>query len=83
MYGAGGQKRVPDDFVRDFVWAFPSPDEQVVISKFLDGETQKLDQLDIESRRAIMLLKERRSALIAAAVTGQIDVRGLVEAQPN
>lgn len=77
MYGAGGQKRVPDDFVRDFVWAFPSSDEQVVISEFLDGETQKLDQLEIESRRAMVLLKERRSTLIAAAVTGQIDVRNI------
>jgi type I restriction enzyme S subunit len=30
------------------------------------------------SEEVIRLLKERRSALISAAVTGQIDVRGLV-----
>ncbi|MDH4406653.1 MAG: hypothetical protein QE276_11690 [Cyanobium sp. D14.bin.5] len=31
-----------------------------------------------KASEAIALLKERRSALISAAVTGQIDVRGLV-----
>lgn len=35
-----------------------------------------LRRLDCVLERAIALLKERRSALIAAAVTGQIDVRG-------
>jgi type I restriction enzyme S subunit len=34
--------------------------------------------LEAESQRTISLLQERRSALISAAVTGQIDVRGLV-----
>lgn len=36
----------------------------------------KLDALKAEAERTVILLKERRSALIAAAVTGQIDVRG-------
>lgn len=49
--------------------------EQHAIAAFLDCETAKLDSLKIESEHAIALLKERRSALIAAAVTGQIDVR--------
>ena len=30
------------------------------------------------TEQSVLLLKERRSALISAAVTGQIDVRGLV-----
>ena len=34
--------------------------------------------LETEARQAVSLLQERRSALISAAVTGQIDVRGLV-----
>jgi type I restriction enzyme, S subunit len=61
-------------------YRFPKPpkDEQVKISFFLDAETTKLDSLKAESERAIELLKERRSALISAAVTGQIDVRGAV-----
>ncbi|WP_255632200.1 restriction endonuclease subunit S [Xenophilus sp. Marseille-Q4582] len=33
------------------------------------------------AEHAIGLLRERRSALIAAAVTGQIDVRGVVSAK--
>ena len=59
----------------------PSPpaEEQLAIACFLDRETAKIDALIAEAPRAIKLLQERRSALISAAVTGQIDVRGLVE----
>lgn len=57
---------------------FPPLDEQLEITEFLNNETAKLDALKSEAGRAIVLLKERRSALIAAAVTGQIDVRGAV-----
>lgn len=61
------------------VWiALPPKQEQSLITSFLDTETKKLDALKVESVRAITLLKERRAALIAAAVTGQIDARGLV-----
>ena len=35
-----------------------------------------------EARTAITLLQERRTALISAAVTGQIDVRGAPEQAP-
>lgn len=45
MYGAGGQKRVPDDFVRNFATAFPSISEQTQIAAFLDRETTKIDDL--------------------------------------
>ncbi|MCP5243790.1 MAG: hypothetical protein H6940_10230 [Burkholderiales bacterium] len=45
---------------------------------FLDSETTKIDELINEAKKAIELLKERRTALISAAVTGKIDVRGLV-----
>jgi len=81
MYGAGGQKRVPDEFVRNFVVAVPPPAEQRAIAAFLDRECGKIDTLTSEAERAIALLKERRAALISAAVTGKIDVRGLVPAE--
>lgn len=55
----------------------PSPEEQLAIVSFVEAETTKIDTLTTEARRAIDLLKERRSALISAAVTGKIDVRGL------
>lgn len=58
------------------IWiAVPPFAEQQSISDFLDSETSSLDALTIEATRAIDLLKERRTALISAAVTGKIDVR--------
>ncbi|MEI2655834.1 MAG: hypothetical protein V9G16_01355 [Nitrosomonas sp.] len=55
--------------------------EQSAIVNFLDRETTKLDTLTTEAKTAITLLQERRTALISAAVTGKIDVRGLVSAK--
>ncbi|MEV0386913.1 hypothetical protein [Nonomuraea sp. NPDC050643] len=54
----------------------PPVDEQRRIVAHLDGETAKIDQLIAETERFLELARERRSALITAAVTGQIDVRG-------
>ena len=63
--------------------ASPSIGEQKAIAAFLDTETAKLDDLTAEAQHTIDLLKERRSALISAAVTGKIDVRGYhVHSQP-
>lgn len=73
MYGAGGQKRVPDDFARDFVAGFPSVPEQTAIASFLDRETGKIDALVEEQRRLIALLKEKRHAVISHAVTKGLD----------
>ena len=50
-------------------------EEQALIADFLDREIAKTDALAAEAQRAIDLLQERRTALISAAVTGQIDVR--------
>ncbi len=69
MYGAGGQKRVPDAFVRNFATAFPPTAEQTVIASFLDREASKIDGLVGEQRRLIELLKEKRQAVISHAVT--------------
>lgn len=52
--------------------------EQKSILHFIRLHTERIDHLRSESQRNINLLKERRSALISAAVTGKIDVRGLV-----
>ena len=60
---------------KDIRMAVPPCSEQLDISAFLDTETAKLDTLTAEAQRAIDLLQERRTALISAAVTGQIDVR--------
>jgi type I restriction enzyme S subunit len=63
--------------IRNYVLVKPPRKEQVDISSFLDEETSRLDALDTEANRTISLLKERRAALISAAVTGKIDVRQL------
>ncbi|WP_255029235.1 restriction endonuclease subunit S [Rhodococcus sp. GA1] len=55
--------------------ALPPIDEQRQIAAYLDEQTAKIDTLIAEAERFIELSKERRSALITAAVTGQIDVR--------
>jgi type I restriction enzyme S subunit len=52
----------------------PPLDEQRVVVEHIGRETTKLDNVRAATERTIALLKERRSALIAAAVTGQIDV---------
>ena len=53
----------------------PPVAEQDEISTFINAEAAKFDTLTAEAQRAIDLLQERRTALISAAVTGQIDVR--------
>ncbi|MCK6572455.1 restriction endonuclease subunit S [Myxococcota bacterium] len=52
----------------------PPPDEQRTIVEHIARETAKLDAVRAATERTIALLKERRSALIAAAVTGELDV---------
>lgn len=69
MYGAGGQKRVPDDFVRDFKLAIPPLDEQVQVVAFLDRETAKIDDLLSEQEKLVALLGEKRQAVILQAMT--------------
>ena len=58
---------------------FPKPPygEQVQIAEHLDTVTRLIGHLIAEAEHAITLLQERRTALISAAVTGEIDVRNL------
>ena len=56
--------------------ALPPIDEQRAIVAHIAAETAKLDALRTATERTIALLKERRAALIAAAVTGKLDVQG-------
>ncbi|MBI2382759.1 MAG: restriction endonuclease subunit S [Gammaproteobacteria bacterium] len=61
--------------------ALPSLSEQDEILRAISVQVKRFDGLVEEAQKAITLLKERRSALISAAVTGQIDVRGLAIAE--
>lgn len=53
----------------------PPPEEQQAIADYLDKKTVQIDELRSEIKSAIDQLKEHRTALVTAAVTGQIDVR--------
>lgn len=57
------------------VGVFPPLEEQALIADFLQLQCVAARQLSSEAWRTMELLKERRSALISAAVTGKIDVR--------
>jgi type I restriction enzyme S subunit len=69
MFGAGGQKRVPEDFIKDFVLPLPAKDEQRRIAAFLDAKLGRLDELVRKKERQLALLVEKRQALISHAVT--------------
>ena len=58
--------------------ALPPRDEQRKIAAYLDEKTKLFDQMEVDGEFQIHLLKERRTALISAAVTGKIDVRNWV-----
>jgi len=73
MYGAGGQKRIPENFIKDFWHPLPSIDIQRVIAAFLDRETARIDALIEKKQRQIELLQEKRAALISHAVTKGLD----------
>jgi len=62
--------------IKDLYIPLPPPKEQNDIVASVETRLEKLTQLQAEAEHAIALLQERRSALISAAVTGQIDVRG-------
>jgi type I restriction enzyme S subunit len=58
--------------------AVPPRSEQAEIVNHVRRTTERTDALIESATQAVELLKERRSALISAAVTGQIDVRNAV-----
>ncbi len=62
--------------ISNYRFTYPPHDEQGRIAVALDSIAARYDDLTDQAQKAISLLQERRSALISAAVTGQIDVRG-------
>ena len=72
----GTQQNIGMNVIENLPIACPPADEQKKIAAFITQESEKWDSLISEGVRAVHLLQERRSALISAAVTGKIDVRG-------
>jgi type I restriction enzyme S subunit len=65
--------------IADFPITIPTTSEMAAIEAHIQEQTTKFDRLISAAEAAVRLLEQRRSALIAAAVTGQVDVRGAVE----
>lgn len=72
MTGAGGLKRVPDDFTRDFRTPWPVQAEQERIVNFLDEETARIDALIAEKQALLDSLREYQFAY-----SSRIMIRGL------
>lgn len=73
-YGTA-QQQLSNDILSNIVISIPPLNEQVIICKYLDLETARINNLISKIRLSVDKLFEYRSALISAAVTGKIDVR--------
>jgi type I restriction enzyme S subunit len=61
--------------IKNILIPYPEIHEQKSISDYLQKELSKSDRLLHEIQMSMNLLREYRTALISAAVTGKIDVR--------
>ena len=77
----GGQPNISQDVIKQTWLHFPSYDEQVRISTFLNARCLKIDNIIKMCNDEIALLNEYRTRLISDAVTGKKDVRGVVVPQ--
>lgn len=79
VFAAGGNPNTIDHLtaiqLRHYHFAFPPRKEQEEVSGLLDTESARIDDLVRKIEEGIARLKESRTALISAAVTGKIDVR--------
>ena len=70
------QPKLTAEALGNLLLAYPAAiKERKQIADYLDEQTTKIDTLIEKANQAITLLKERRTALISAAVMGKIDVR--------
>lgn len=74
MTGAGGLKRVPDEFTRDFKTPWPTPGEQERIANFLDVQTARIDALIAEKETLLEKLKEQRYSYASQLMTRGLDL---------
>lgn len=70
MTGAGGLKRVPDEFTRDFKTPWPTPAEQERIANFLDVQTARIDALIAEKEQLLGRLTEFVASQLERSFTG-------------
>ncbi len=77
-YG-GAQENIGKSDIGGLPVCIPPASEQNLIVKYLDAETLKIGRVVEKIADSISHLQEYRTALISAAVTGQIDVRDEVQ----
>lgn len=77
MTGSAGQKRVPADFIRNFVIGLPSIAIQYKIIDYICLKTSQINRLICTKHKQLEFLKELCSTLISDVVTGKIDVRNI------
>lgn len=70
------QPNISSEGIESVALPMPPKNELVEIVDFLNNSETVFQNLSIKSEQQVELLKERRTALISAAVTGKIDVRG-------
>lgn len=73
MHGAGGQKRVPERFIKDFYAGLPPLREQQIIVDYLDLKITQIDALIAKKQVLLDKLAEKRKALISHTVTKGLD----------
>lgn len=70
-----GRWRLPTDNFYNFILPLPPLEEQIQIVEYIKLQIANIDKLEASLNKQIELLKERKTSLITAAVTGKIDVR--------
>lgn len=74
MYGAGGLKRVPADFINSYKLALPPLPEQQAIADYLDQKCSQIDQSIELKQKLIEKLSNYKKSLIYECVTGKREV---------
>lgn len=76
MHGSAGQKRVPNDYIRNLYIGLPSIEVQQQIVCYVHEKLRSIEALNDLTSLSIDKLREYRASLIHHAVTGKIDLRG-------
>ena len=76
MYGVGGLKRIPTEFIANFEIYILDVKEQIEIIKYIERKLNNIDIILKETNKSIEKIKEYKKSLISEVITGKIDVRG-------
>jgi type I restriction enzyme S subunit len=74
-------KEITLDALRRLPVLLPPLVEQIQVAQYVQQLTRRIKAIVSRTERSVDLLRERRAALITAAVTGQIDVRAEIPAE--